>query len=129
MTYFGCNWMSRVEGGYTYTHSLTHPQTHSPQTGAKNKFFSQGCISIVCMHAYTPVLEGSAELVGIDGQLQTKVVGTRVYVREYFHHRVLTKHVASLREREREERNTQHKTNHVYRVMIDKINVEFKENI
>ena len=70
------------------------------------------------MHAYTPVLEGSAELVGIDGQLQTKVVGSRVYVREYFHHRVLTKHVASLRERrqrdkkhatqreKREERNT-----------------------
>ena len=47
-----------------------------------------------------PVLESAAKLVGVDGQLQTKVVGADV--RKHLYHWVLPEHVPSLQERERE---------------------------
>ena len=48
---------------------------------------------------FSPVLEGSAELVGIDGQLETEVVGCARGVRKHLHNRVLAEHITTLERR------------------------------
>ena len=46
-----------------------------------------------------PVLEGPSKLVGVDGKLETKVVGVFVHVRENLHHWVLPEHIPSLEQK------------------------------
>ena len=48
------------------------------------------------MEGGRPVLEGPTKLVGVDGKLESKVVGVFVHIGENLYHRVLPEHIPSL---------------------------------